>query len=105
MRLNFLSVESMGAVTDRTTEHLVASDAMVMRTRRALLGAARQLEKEGKAPPLAADSSILRAARSGSFLAPKKLSWRDAYVQQAKEAVSPAGNLREGIAQWPHPVK
>jgi phenylpropionate dioxygenase-like ring-hydroxylating dioxygenase large terminal subunit len=98
-------IESMGAVTDRTTEHLVASDAMVMRTRRALLGAARQLQNEGKAPPLAGDSSVLRAARSGSFLSPKALSWRDAYVAQAKQAVSPAGKLQKGIAQWPEALK
>ena len=42
--------ESMGAICDRTQEHLGASDAAIVRLRRRLLNAARELEKN-KIPP------------------------------------------------------
>jgi len=42
--------ESMGAICDRTREHLGASDAAIVRMRRRLLNAARELEKN-KIPP------------------------------------------------------
>ena len=42
--------ESMGAICDRTQEHLGASDAAIVRMRRRLLNAARELEKN-KIPP------------------------------------------------------
>jgi phthalate 4,5-dioxygenase len=42
--------ESMGALYDRTLEHLGASDIAVIRMRRLMLDAARNLAAEGKAP-------------------------------------------------------
>jgi phthalate 4,5-dioxygenase len=42
--------ESMGALYDRTLEHLGASDIAVIRMRRLMLEAARNLGAEGKAP-------------------------------------------------------
>ncbi len=43
--------ESMGPVYDRTREHLGTSDAMVIRTRKRLLDAARALRDRGQIPP------------------------------------------------------
>jgi len=93
-------VESMGAVTDRSREHLVASDAMVARTRRALLNAARALERDGTLPPLVENPSVSRAARSGSFIAPDRMHWVEAYVDQARKATSPTGSLTHGIDRF-----
>ncbi|PYN96150.1 MAG: (2Fe-2S)-binding protein, partial [Candidatus Rokuibacteriota bacterium] len=43
--------ESMGPIYDRTQEHLGTSDAMVIRTRRRVLSAARALRDSGVTPP------------------------------------------------------
>jgi phthalate 4,5-dioxygenase len=60
--------EGMGAVMDRTEEHLVASDATIVQMRRLLLGAAKQGSAPGAdiAPPIMANSTV--------FL-PKSLGW------------------------------
>jgi hypothetical protein len=44
--------ESMGAICDRTKEHLGASDSAIVRMRRRLLNAARNLEKNTTPPEL-----------------------------------------------------
>jgi len=89
-------VESMGTIVDRSREHLVGSDAMIVRTRRALLSAVRELA-EGKRPALVDDPHVVQAARSGSFIAPVSVPWRDAYLQHAKAATSPKGTLQLGV--------
>lgn len=93
-------VESMGGIADRTKEHLVASDAMVVRTRRALLTAAANFERDGNRPALVDEPFVVQAARSGSFIAPSHLSWQEAYLEHAKRAVSPAGTLNEGVGKF-----
>jgi hypothetical protein len=89
-------VESMGTIVDRSREHLVGSDAMIVRTRRALLSAIRELA-EGRRPALVDDPHVVQAARSGSFIAPMSVPWRDAYLQHAKAARSPNGTLQLGV--------
>ena len=49
--------ESMGAICDRTKEHLGASDAAIVHLRRRLLNAARELEKN-KIPPGAQNPAL-----------------------------------------------
>jgi phthalate 4,5-dioxygenase len=68
--------ESMGAVTDRSVEHLGSSDAMVIRTRRRLLAAARALE-QGVVPPGVDDPEVYRV-RSGGVILPDGADWVEA---------------------------
>jgi phenylpropionate dioxygenase-like ring-hydroxylating dioxygenase large terminal subunit len=60
--------EGMGAIMDRTEEHLVATDSTIVQMRRLLLGAAKQGVAPGVdiAPPIMANSTV--------FL-PKALGW------------------------------
>jgi phenylpropionate dioxygenase-like ring-hydroxylating dioxygenase large terminal subunit len=69
--------ESMGAVLDRSKEHLGAADAMVIRTRRRLLDAVRALAEHGTPPPGALDPTVYRA-RSGSVFLPRGVDWIEA---------------------------
>ena len=43
--------EGMGPILDRTSEHLGTTDQMIIRTRRKLLKAARELDEDGTPPP------------------------------------------------------
>ena len=43
--------ESMGAIADRTREHLTSTDSGIVKARMLLLKAARALEEKGEAPP------------------------------------------------------
>jgi phenylpropionate dioxygenase-like ring-hydroxylating dioxygenase large terminal subunit len=85
--------ESMGEIVDRTREHPAVSDSMIVRTRRRLLQAALDLE-EGKVPPGVDNPECVHAARSGDFIAPASLSWREAYQREVKAARNPTGLLR-----------
>jgi phthalate 4,5-dioxygenase oxygenase subunit len=62
--------ESMGAISDRTLEHLAPSDRMITMTRRRLLEAARALRDNGTVPPLVDHPEISSVARSGDLIAP-----------------------------------
>jgi hypothetical protein len=66
--------ESMGAVMDRTNEHLGTSDSMIIRTRRRLLRAVRALAETGEAPP-GVDRPELYRTRSGSIILPRDADW------------------------------
>lgn len=92
-------IESMGAIVDRTFEHLAPSDRMVLVTRRALLKAVKENETGGKATPWLSNPSILRSARSGSFIASSKLDWWDAYIERCRGALSPQGDLKPVSAE------
>jgi hypothetical protein len=76
--------ESMGTTVDRTNEHLGTSDAMVIRTRRRLINAAKALRDSGATPPGADDPSIYRY-RSGGVILPRSADWLQATrnLQQA----------------------
>jgi hypothetical protein len=43
--------ESMGPICDRSREHLGFADQMIIRTRRRLMDAARELAEKGTTPP------------------------------------------------------
>jgi nitrite reductase/ring-hydroxylating ferredoxin subunit len=69
--------ESMGAVYDRTQEHLGTSDMMVIRTRKRLLEAAKALRDSGTVPPGVDDPGVY-AVRSGGVILPRGADWIEA---------------------------
>ena len=71
--------ESMGAITDRTLEHLSPSDEMIAKTRRRILGAVRAFQKDGRLPVVRDQSGVLQGVRSGSYVSPADVDWMDAY--------------------------
>jgi phthalate 4,5-dioxygenase len=83
--------ESMGAIVDRSQEHLGTSDAMIIRTRRRLLRAALELQ-QGITPP-AVDQPELYRQRSGGVILPRPADW----VKATEE-------LRAAGVQRPEPV-
>ena len=87
--------ESMGPVCDRTNEHLGTSDAMVIRTRRALLRAAHALRDHGATPP-GVDDPDAYLTRSGGVILPNGVDWLEAtkYLREAFVA-------HEGLTEAP----
>jgi phthalate 4,5-dioxygenase len=72
----------MGAIADRSWEHLSVSDWMIVITRRRLLAAARALAETGVLPPGAANAAAYGRVRGGFFLAPQERAWPDVYHRQ-----------------------
>jgi phthalate 4,5-dioxygenase len=85
--------ESMGPITDHASEHLVASDQMIVRTRRRLVAAAKSLADEATVPPGVDDPEIFLGARGGDVIAPSEVDWVSVYARQLREAVNPTGRL------------
>ena len=86
------ATESMGAVTNRTREHLGVSDAMIIRTRKRMLDAMHALEDSGVVPP-GVDEPEVYGTRSGWLIMPSDADWwegsqelRAAYVERHDEA-------------------
>ena len=71
--------ESMEPLVDRTLEHLVPSDRMIVMTRRRLYEAAWALQEHGTVPPLVDDAAAAAAVRSGEVVAPANRDWLDIY--------------------------
>jgi phenylpropionate dioxygenase-like ring-hydroxylating dioxygenase large terminal subunit len=101
--------ETMGAIYDRTREHLGSSDAMVIRTRRRLLDAARALVEQGTVPPGVDHPEVFRQ-RSGGIILPEGTNWvaateelRKAYVPHPE--LDPAKAGRSGGQQPPKPSR
>ncbi|HKF76128.1 MAG TPA: Rieske 2Fe-2S domain-containing protein [Candidatus Dormibacteraeota bacterium] len=69
--------ESMGAIYDRTKEHLGSSDAMVIRVRRRLIACARALAESGTVPPGAERPQVYRQ-RSGGVILDEGADWVEA---------------------------
>jgi phthalate 4,5-dioxygenase oxygenase subunit len=69
--------ESMGPICDRTQEHLGTSDAMVIRTRRRVINAAKGLRDHGTVPPGVEDPTVYRQRSGGVFL-PRSADWLEA---------------------------
>ena len=71
---------TMGPITDRTFEHLAASDAMITRARRILIRLVRAYQKDKSTPLPGVDHpEIYRGHRGGDFVAPEGQPFRDAY--------------------------
>ncbi len=86
------AVESMGAIADRTREHLGTSDKVIMANRRLLLKAIATVQ-QGGAPPM-----VLTAEQAAALTGPDTMDciapaahWQDHWQQaaQAKRAAAP----------------
>ena len=85
--------ESMGPIYDRTQEHLGTSDAMVIRTRRRVINAARALRDNAVTPP-GVDNPAVYRHRSGGVILPRDADWleatkglREAFAQPTSEKI------------------
>ncbi|CAN5335230.1 Rieske 2Fe-2S domain-containing protein [soil metagenome] len=85
-------VESMGAVSDRTKEHLSVSDHMIVVTRRRILRVLRTHQAGEGAPGVEAVATV-QQSRSGAFTAPAEMPWQAAYAAQISAAANPTGVL------------
>ncbi len=77
--------EQMGAIADRTKEHLGSSDSMVIKTRRRIIRASLNLQ-EGETPPTV-DRPELYQERSGGTILPKGQGWFEATRELRKAFV------------------
>ena len=68
---------SMGPIMDRTLEHLGTSDAAIIRVRRKLIAAARQLHEHGTVPP-GVDEPELYTLRTCNVSLPRGVEWEEA---------------------------
>jgi hypothetical protein len=85
--------DSQGRITDRTQEHLTASDAAVARFRRTVLAGAEALATgtEPKAPW----DALAYKLRSGSWLASKEVSFEQVMLERFSD---PVGRVRTPVA-------
>ncbi|MPZ14212.1 MAG: Rieske 2Fe-2S domain-containing protein [Chloroflexi bacterium] len=74
---------SMGAITDRTREHLGTSDLAIITVRRRLLAAAKQMQEHGTAPP-ETERPDCYLIRSDALLLPAAQSWFAASEERRK---------------------
>jgi phthalate 4,5-dioxygenase oxygenase subunit len=75
---------SQGAIVDRSRESLGSTDQMIIRVRRRLLAAARDLREHGTIPPGVDDPALYRQ-RSGWALVPTEADFWE-YLRPAREA-------------------
>ena len=79
--------ESMGEIYNRTEEHLGSSDAMVIRTRKRLIDAAKALRDKGQVPPGVDDPNVYQV-RSGGVVLPNGVDWFEATKELRKAGLS-----------------
>jgi len=84
--------ESMGAICDRTKEHLGASDSAIVRMRRRLLNAARNLEKNTTPPGVELPEFYQR--HGDQLLLTQKDSWIEHYTARMEQDYAALGNAR-----------
>ena len=65
---------SMGPIYDRSREHLGTTDALIIRTRRRVIAAAKALRDHGIVPP-GVDEPRIYAQRSGGVILPRNVDW------------------------------
>src|SRR5262249_55377627 len=92
--------ESMGPIYDRTNERLGSSDAMIIRTRKRLIDAAKALRDSGKAPPGVDDPSVY-AVRSGGAVLPRGADWIEATRELRRAGVTHRGLTRDVLGGLP----
>ena len=93
--------ESMGAICDRTKEHLGTTDRAIIMARRILLQAARTVEDGGDPPGLGTDIYGLRAIEK---ILPIDVHWRDAPPRGALQPAPLQPGVHPGVASphtWP----
>ena len=67
----------MGPIGNRVAEHLGSTDAIIIRTRRQLLDAAKRLPEQGTVPP-GVDEPELYGVRSAMVNLPREAKWQEA---------------------------
>lgn len=72
--------ESMGPFLDRSNEHLGSADMMVIRIRRRLIGAAKNLVERGAQAPGVDDPEVYRT-RPANCILPADADWLDATAE------------------------
>src|SRR6266849_6232881 len=92
--------ESMGPIYKRWEEHLGTSDAMIIRTRRRLIDAAKALREQGTPPP-GADDPTVYAVRSGGVVLPRGVNWVEATSELRKAFVDHPGLSRAVLGGIP----
>jgi phthalate 4,5-dioxygenase oxygenase subunit len=73
--------ESMGSIADRSIEHLVATDAAIIKVRQRLHDAARAVERGQRPPGLEPEAQYVRSA---SFVLPIGADFEDKAVDAVK---------------------
>ncbi len=99
---------SMGAVSDRTKEHLGTTDAAIIKARRCLINAAKALRDHGVTPP-GVDNPGLFRVRSASVILPTNADWvratedyRKAFSELPILSVGPEGEVpKDAIGSLP----
>jgi hypothetical protein len=81
--------EGMGAIMDRTREHLGPSDAAIIQLRRTLMTAARAFQEHGTTPP--GVRTVPYTAGLPSLVLPRSLSWEQVAQQAFGEIGLPSG--------------
>ena len=77
--------ESMGAIGDRSQEHLGTSDSMIIKTRRRVINAARSLQEGVPAPGV--DNPEAYRVRSGEVVLPRTTDWLEGTEELRKAFV------------------
>ena len=90
---------SMGAVTDRTQEHLGVTDVGIIEMRRVLLNAAKDL-CEGKEPASARNAEAFSGVQGVSLVRKREVSLDDSI----KDAVKQFGKARKQVEELTSPV-
>jgi phenylpropionate dioxygenase-like ring-hydroxylating dioxygenase large terminal subunit len=80
--------ESMGAIQNRTQEHVGPADWTIVTARQALLTAARDLAERGVIP-VTVDQPDLYETRSGRIVLPRDVDWVEATKQKRKAFAEP----------------
>jgi phenylpropionate dioxygenase-like ring-hydroxylating dioxygenase large terminal subunit len=81
---------SMGSIYDRTHEHLGTTDALIIRTRRRVINAAKALRDHGTVPP-GVDNPELYRLRSGGVVLPRSVDWWEGTKELRKAFVKHEG--------------
>lgn len=79
--------ESMGAIVDRSREHLGNSDKMIIMTRRKLLKAVAELNDNKTVPDGVDSPDIYTGMRSGEMIVAKDVDWLKTYGEICERAV------------------
>ena len=80
--------ESQGPIQDRTREHLVPSDAMIIRTRRLLQNTAEQWIEKGVVPPGVDDPGSFYGARGGVLPTDSRDDFVGVYARAAERTAT-----------------
>lgn len=84
---------SMGEISDRTGEHLAPSDNAIIQTRKILVKAARDHQKNGRVPLSATNPEVISSVRGGFFMAAADADWQRLYPQRIAAAPFQIGGM------------